>query len=266
MVDVVRLPHSNPEEPLREAVAYLHGELNAEERTAFEAHLPSCERCREAVAVGRELFPAVDRLLAESMPVRKPADYLALFAAAEAKVAAEARAEAPAPRERPAPRRRAMAWAWGALGAAAAAGAAAFLVLRPPPPHAEVALVEPARIRTVELAPAPPGTSPPPLPVPLPVDARVTGTTLSIGAPRLPADRYTTVILVDAKGATWLVQDAEKPDPTCAPRCGPLHLRVDLAPLPPGPIRVRVALGDAPKNAGPPLVEVRAMGEARITP
>ncbi len=246
MADEVRLPHSDPERPLREVTAYLHGELPAEEKAAFEAHLPGCADCRESVRLGRLVFPKVDELLAEDRRPRKAMDALALFEEAQAKVEAEEGAEAAARRERPA------RWSWAPLfpwlaaaaGAAVAAAAALLIFLRPPPvPVPELtALV--ASGSSVESAPTLPGEQPPPRPAA--VSVSLEEGQLVLRAPREKGDRYLALALRDARDRVWRVRRGEVPDPGCAKGCGPLDLRVDVAKLPAGRIHVLLAVSPRP--------------------
>lgn len=270
MADLVRLPHSDPEEPLREAVAYLYSELGTDERAAFEAHLPTCERCQKAVLLGRKLFPAVDRLLAEAMPVRAPKDYLALLAAAEAKVDAEERARVAA-RAWPSRRRFAPRRPWLVAGAALAVAAAALLLFNSFAP-----LLEPAPVptREREFAPRRPGGDPIPPPAELAVSAELHGQALALTAARQPGDLHAAVLLVDSKRRVWRVQPPASPALACAGPCGAIRLRIDLAPLPQGPVTAVVVAGPEPldepyfdyalRAPWPPHVGERAAGRVEI--
>ena len=51
--------HTDPKAPVPELALYLKGELPPGVRTAFETHLPICDRCRKAVAVAQTLFAGV---------------------------------------------------------------------------------------------------------------------------------------------------------------------------------------------------------------
>ena len=255
MAEPLRLPHSDPERPLREATAYLHGELSPEETASFEAHLPGCDDCRQSLQVGRLVFPKLYELLAADRRPRTAVDALALLDEAQAKLDSEKRAEAAGAR-RWAGRRswapRALPWL---LSSAAAAALVAVIALQGG--EGAKGLVEPALLAATsphrrEFAPPQPDMPPPP-PIPaLAVAARIERPpgwlfwrhpTLTIEASREAEDRYVAIGLIDGRGQGWQAVSGAKPDPSCVKGCGPLRLRVDLKKLPEGAIDVVVEVG-----------------------
>ncbi|MHB1846691.1 MAG: zf-HC2 domain-containing protein [Deltaproteobacteria bacterium] len=269
MTAPIRLPHSDPDHPLREASAYLHDELSPEERVAFEAHLSGCDRCPEALAVGRKLLPIARGLLADEPALKTGQAYAALLKSAQAKLSGEAAAP---PKGRATwPKRRSWRpyWPWLVAGSAIAAG---LLVLARPPPAVELERVPP---KTSGILFAPPKDIPPEVSV----TATVTKDVATVRVARLPDDRYVAIAAYDARGGVWLAQAGERPDPRCTPRCGPFELRVKLDRLPPGsatlmalvsptpmptPSLYRLLTIDVPLPGQEPLAP-RAIGEARIS-
>ncbi len=271
MDSALRLPHSDPEHPLREAADYLWNDLSSEEKSAFEAHLSGCDRCAKAVALGRRALPVVEQLLREELP-HQGADHFARFEAARAKLAAEGKIEKPAP------------WLvrrWGLLLAgfgALAAAAAAWLVFFASPAQLMVPTrAEPLSHPGKELAapsvedhhrpgevsapevdhghPAAPLPVPPPAPADVAVSVRVERPflrrpALVVEAPRAVDDRYAAVLLVDSSNGLWWIRSGQWPDTACAEHCGPLKLRVSLEGLPAGPIAVLVLEGSKPIRDG----------------
>jgi hypothetical protein len=242
MADPVRLPHSDPERPLREAAAYLHDELTPEEKAAFEAHLPTCADCQESIRVGRFVFPRVYELLAADRRPRSDADLLALLDQAQGEVDAEKHTEAPRPQPAPVPTRRpwtfVIPWLVGGL-----ALAAALLVLlsRPGTPEpkllAEKAHMEPPPERR-DSAPAPPDTEPP-------FDAELRGGKIHVHVPREPDDRYVGLALVDAESGVWLLRRSDSRE-LCLFGCDALDVDLDVTRLPPGTILVYVLVAPRP--------------------
>ncbi len=280
MAETARLPH-DPERPLREVTAYLHGELAPEAKAAFEAHLSGCADCQESLSVGRLVFPAFDALLAADRRPRTAVDAMALLDAAQAELDAEARAEAAQKRAWPARRAWAPRLPWLATAAAGAMAAAAALLLFLRTPGAE--LVEPVATKLVarlELAAPFANPAPPWRPE---LQARVTleKGKLEISSPREAGDRYVAVALADRDGRLWIVRRGQNPDPTCKPGCGALSLRVDASKLPPGGVRVLLAVSpepvspadlerwisvDAWKHPGRPLPTSRAEANEEVAP
>ncbi len=112
-----------------DAVDYHDGQLPAERRAAFEAHLPSCEDCRRTLDAAEVALGALDARLTEPPPID-----------VDAAIAIMRRAEREVDEER-ARRRRVFAIA-GLVGAAAAAAFAAAALLerkRPAAPRQEIA-------------------------------------------------------------------------------------------------------------------------------
>ena len=255
-----------------EVVAFHDGELPPEAHTAFEAHLPGCEACQRALKAVSVALDGFDALVGGGPPPLDVDEALRLLHQGEARASARRAAASSRPR-----------WLWPAIaGAALAAGVAALLALWPaaPGPGTPIAHggptargVKPSPLPSVESAPC--RECPPALAQKIPVLADLQGATLTLRAPRAPADRYTAVALIDSSGRPWLAQSGERPDPACAPACGPLQLEIDLAAFPPGPAEAAVIVGPAPLDDGslyrelrsswpPALPEARAAGHTEI--
>ncbi len=240
--DAPRLPHSDPEHPLREAADYLGGALSPEEKAAFEAHLPGCERCREALRVGRAAFPVAERLIAqpELPPMKTGAEYFAMYEAARRRLEREGRI----------PKAPSRLWPWllGGAGSLALAAAAVVLLLMGP----AVPVVEPVLVARAdhgqhggeELAPRP--TVRPLVKGNLvPVTAKREGETLDLEVTRDAKDLYAAVGLEDVHGDVWLAHSGEE-ETQCGKDCSHLRLRVKLDRFPKGPFLLVVALGPRP--------------------
>jgi hypothetical protein len=87
----------------------------------------------------------------------------------------------------------------------------------------------------------------PPTPAALDLSASIWRHALELRAPRLPADIFTAVALIDSNGQPWLVQRGDRQDPSCLPSCdGKLELRIELDRLTPGPFQVAVVASPKP--------------------
>jgi hypothetical protein len=249
MAEPTRLPHSDPERPLREATAYLHGELTAAEKAAFEAHLPGCADCQDSLRVGGLVFPRFYALLAADRRPRSDDDLLALLDAAQGEVDAEKRApvaspapvRAPIARPRPERRRWAPVLPWLVGGFAIAA---ALLVLVRPQGTLEPELLG-GKAEVVLGAPHQGGYGPA-VHNELALDTTLSGGKLELRAPREADDRYVAVALVDAGLNIWIVRRGDARDLRCLFGCGPLVFDVDVSRLQPGKIKVFVQVGSTP--------------------
>jgi hypothetical protein len=231
MAEPIRTPHSDPEHPLREASAHLHGELTAEEEAAFQAHLPTCDQCQKAIRVGEALLPLASKLLQEEPPLKTGGEYMKLLAEARAKNAAEDEAKASRLRSFPARRGWRPYLPWLVGGAAIAA--ALLVILQPGDPFELRQL--PGQARVVKLAP---GLRPPEAPE-LPFEATLEGNRLRIHIPRQPDDHYVAAALIDSKRGMWLLRHGDDRD-RCFFGCRDVDASVDVTSLPPGPFQVYV--------------------------
>ncbi len=242
--DAPRLPHSDPEHPLREAADYLGRALSPAEKAAFEAHLPGCERCREAVRVGRAAFPVVERLIEqpELPPMKTGAEYFAMYEATRRRLEREGRI----------PKRQSRPWLWlvgGAGGLALAAAAVVLWLVGPSVPVVEPVLVaraESGQHGGEELAPKP-TVGPVRKGNLVPVTAKLEGERLDVEVTRDVHDLYAAVGLEDARGGIWLAHSGEEKT-QCGKDCGHFRLRVKLDRLPQGPFLLVVALGPKPMD------------------
>jgi hypothetical protein len=240
-------PLHDPARPDAWAVAYVDGRMSDADRATFEAHLATHRECRRQVELLRLAFPLFDRVLMEDGPPRSGTDYLAVMHAEEAKLRAKGTGEAPAvadvtaqptqigdPGKAP---RRGPFWLWVLARAGLLAAAVAVALFR----RSGTGPLEPELL--LAHAPPPAREGPlPPWPVKMEISAGVSGGAVELRADRLASDAFTAVALVDARSQRWLVRSGELRDPTCAPDCGPLSLRIALDRLPPGPFRLMVLL------------------------
>jgi hypothetical protein len=256
MADPIRNPHSDPAHPLREASAHLHGELTPEEEAAFQAHLPTCDQCQNALRVGEALLPLASKLLAEEPPLRSGAEYMKMLAEARAKNAAEDEAKAQKLRSFPAKRgwKPYLPWLVGGM-----AIAAALLVLLRPGVSFELQQL-PGKAHVIELAPPGPDSHPPPEAPDLPFEATLEGTTLHVRIPRESDDHYVAAALLDSKRGLWLLRRGDERD-RCLFGCGPIDASVEVTSLPPGPIEVYVMVSPTPLVEVPFEEWIRAMGK-----
>jgi anti-sigma factor RsiW len=72
-------PHTDPKIPVPELALYLKGELPPVVRAAFEAHLPTCDRCRKAVTVAQSIFPTVPQPAAPAQAAPTAAELVAMM-------------------------------------------------------------------------------------------------------------------------------------------------------------------------------------------
>jgi anti-sigma factor RsiW len=137
-------PHTDPTISVPELTLYLKGELPPLVRTAFEAHLAFCDRCRKAVAVAQTLFPSVPQpQLAEDVP-KSPQELMALMDAQLEQVRARNR-------QRQGARSRNALWALSIVALLAAIGAYSLFILRRP--GALQAIANPLQAHQAQLAP-----------------------------------------------------------------------------------------------------------------
>jgi anti-sigma factor RsiW len=108
------------EERLMQAMAYYGNDLSAEEKAEFEAHLATCDECREILEVARAGLPFAEALLTHE-PKHTLDEQMARF---EAMRAERVRAEAAARRSP-----RSTTWLRFGLALGAAAAVAALLLL-----------------------------------------------------------------------------------------------------------------------------------------
>ncbi len=117
--------HTDPKLLVPELALYLKGELPPVVRAAFEAHLPSCERCRKAVAVAQTLFPSVPKPQVADDSPKTPQELIALMDAQLEQVRARNRKL----QDR---RNRNALWALAVVAIIASVGAYGLFALRRP--------------------------------------------------------------------------------------------------------------------------------------
>jgi len=279
-------PFDAPDHPSLWTIRYLDGTLSEAERASFEAHMKAHAECREHVETMRAALPAVVRVLMERAPPQSAKDFLAgaearrksrpsdpmLRPSASARQPAEPASSgslgasgvsAPEQRVR---KWRGPIWAWGAGFAALASAAASLLLILQPFSGAEPELL--MTIANAGTVYAPGGDEPerplPPMPVKLEASAAIRLGKLELRMARDPADAFTAVTLIDVAGQAWEAQAGYVRDPSCAPGCGPLELRVKLDRLVPGPIQVVVLV--APDPIGRPGLEKWLPHAAEVAP
>jgi hypothetical protein len=64
----IDLPSDDPRHRLSDVVAYQHGELTAEARAAFEAHLLACPGCQKSAKLAAWAFPALGDAILQQLP------------------------------------------------------------------------------------------------------------------------------------------------------------------------------------------------------
>ncbi|MEO7733182.1 MAG: zf-HC2 domain-containing protein, partial [Kofleriaceae bacterium] len=106
--------------------AYVDGELDADETTAFEAHLVTCDACNDELPRLLALMTALDAAAAHQAAMPSGTQRLAVLPGGR-----ETHAPGPRPAREPSHRRRRAPWIGACLVAAAAA--VAVVVLRPHP-------------------------------------------------------------------------------------------------------------------------------------
>jgi hypothetical protein len=177
---------------------------------------------------------------------------------------------------RSSPGLRGPAWAWYTAGFLALGfSMVALHFMRPPVPGVEPELLAMGRGHSL-----PHGTGAPSAEAPARLDlsASMWRGALELSAPRLPADTFTAILLVDGSDQRWLVQRGDRLDPACQPSCGKLKLRVEVTALTPGPFHVLALVSPKPILPGatkswlpnaldqPPLgMGVRAYAVAKVT-